>query len=75
MKRIATCFAWHAECAELYEAHSDAEFASGRFCVFCEFCVRKTASGRFCEFCGFCVKQNVLLYPVTINTRASFHLE
>ena len=31
----------HAECAELYEAQSDPKYSAGRFCVFCEFCVKK----------------------------------
>ena len=37
---------WHAESAELYETRSDAKFASGRFSVFCDFCVRNNSSGR-----------------------------
>ena len=34
MKRKATPFLWHAEIAELYEAQSDAKFASGRLLRF-----------------------------------------
>ena len=30
----------YAECAELYEAQSDPKYSAGRFCVFCEFCVK-----------------------------------
>ena len=30
----------HAECAELYETQSDPKYSAGRFCVFCEFCVK-----------------------------------
>ncbi len=31
MKREAMPLLWHAECAELYEAQSDAKYASDRF--------------------------------------------